>query len=308
MNGATGLGSALLLLALATGCVGTMTVEDPQAASDAKLVQWVAVAAPAKPNTADAVALVQLSDAARVRASALPSIASNLDSVAWSADRHDWVALDAAGNVQHRIWERDAWSDWQDLGRAAGVAAHPAAPIAIASWEPERLDVFTTLPSAPGSTSQVLAHRFYDRQWGRWETLGGTLAQRGLTATSGRPHGLDVFALFEDGLVYRKSYAANWSEWESMGAPPFGVSADAAPHGNLLASAPDAQGRPVVFTYDVDGTIFSRTAGSDGAWTVVDASRRTVPGRLRAVRRSGGIELFAYDAARGDVLQARLAE
>ena len=281
-------------LALASGCAGTMVVEDPQQASEGLLSEWTVV--PSRIEARD-------SDTTVVAATAEP--ASNVAAVAWSSARRDEVQVNAAGQLEHR-WREQLWSPWQSLGGSFLSREARTAPVAIAAWAPDRLDIFSETPLPDGSAS-ALSHRWYDERWGRrWEDLGGSLARRGVAVSAGSPHLLDVFAVWTDGDVHFRQYAGGWSDWQSIGAPPAGLFTGKVERGNLLSAAPDASGNAVLFTYDIDGNLYQRVAPFNAPWVLVDGSRRTAPGSLTVVRNADHIELFASAVVSGTALQSRL--
>lgn len=125
---------------------------------------------------------------------------------------------------------------------------------AVASWAPERLDVFMRGPdntlrhkffqgawsdwenlggfllSDPGVVSwgfgridifvrgadDAVWHLFYDNGWGFWESLGGATNARPVVA-SWVPGRLDVFIRGTDGQMWHKFFQGGWSPWEPLG-------------------------------------------------------------------------------------------
>lgn len=283
--------AACLVLAFATGCAGTMVVEDPEQASEGLLSEWTVV--PSRLEAQDTTVIA-----------VSPEVASNVASVARANDRRDEVQVTATGQLEHRWWEQ-VWSPWESLGGSFVSAKARSVPVAIGSWASDRLDIFSETPAADGTST--LTHRWYEQRWGRhWDNLGGQLARRGVAVSSIGERSLDVFAIWTDGEVHWKRYEGGWHEWASIGAPPSGLFAGKVERGNLLSAASDASGNTAVFSYDVDGNLYQRAAPFSSAWVLVDGSRRTAPGSLRAVRKDDHIELFAASLAGGTALQSRL--
>jgi len=93
---------------------------------------------------------------------------------------------------------------WEGVGNS--VQGTPA----VASWGPERLDVF-----ARGQNNELL-HRWYDGRWHDWESLGGTLTSPP-AAVSWGPGRIDVVARLQDGRLYQRWYDGQWHGWDPLG-------------------------------------------------------------------------------------------
>jgi hypothetical protein len=90
-----------------------------------------------------------------------------------------------------------------------------AAPPAVASWGPGRLDVFVR-----GSEGQLLQKYFSDIEWyPLWFDLGGTLAADNRPgAIAGAIHTIDVLVRGTDNSLWQKYYKNSaWSSWENLG-------------------------------------------------------------------------------------------
>lgn len=98
------------------------------------------------------------------------------------------------------------WSNWEDLG---GVLT--SAPT-VASWQPNRLDVFVR------GTDNALYHKWWDgSRWLDWESLGGVLTSPP-GAVSWGPNRIDVFARGTDNTLFHKWWdGSRWNDWESLG-------------------------------------------------------------------------------------------
>ncbi len=81
------------------------------------------------------------------------------------------------------------WSQWESLGGVITTAP------AVASWQPNRLDVFA------GGTDNSLFHIWWDGQrWSSWESLGGGLTSSP-AAVSWGPNRIDVFVRGTDNAL-----------------------------------------------------------------------------------------------------------
>ena len=98
------------------------------------------------------------------------------------------------------------WSRWESLGGVLTTAP------AVASWQPNRLDVFA------GGTDESLYHIWWDgNRWSSWESLGGVLTSAP-AAVSWGPNRIDVFARGTDNALWHIWWdGRRWSDWESLG-------------------------------------------------------------------------------------------
>jgi hypothetical protein len=98
------------------------------------------------------------------------------------------------------------WSQWEDLG---GILT--SAP-AVASWQPNRLDVFAR------GQNQALWHKYWNgARWSEWEDLGGVLTT-GPAAVSWSPNRIDVFGRGQNLSLWHKYWdGTRWSVWEDLG-------------------------------------------------------------------------------------------
>ena len=98
------------------------------------------------------------------------------------------------------------WSEWEDLG---GVLT--SAP-AVASWQPNRLDVFGR------GQNNALWHKWWDgSRWSEWEDLGGVLTSAPAAVSWGRNR-IDVFGRGQNNALWHKWWDGfRWSNWEDLG-------------------------------------------------------------------------------------------
>ena len=131
------------------------------------------------------------------------------------------------------------WSQWEDLG---GVLT--SAP-AVASWQPNRLDVFAR------GQNNALWHKWWDgSRWSNWEDLGGVLTSAP-AAVSWGPNRIDVFGRGQNQSLWHKWWdGTRWSDWEDLG-------------GGIINSGPAASSTGVnrleVFAQGQRGDLLMRT-------------------------------------------------
>ena len=84
------------------------------------------------------------------------------------------------------------WSNWEDLG---GVLT--SAP-AVASWQPNRLDVFAR------GQNQAVWHLWWDgRRWSNWEDLGGIILSAPAAVSWGQNR-IDIFGVGQNRALWHK--------------------------------------------------------------------------------------------------------
>lgn len=98
------------------------------------------------------------------------------------------------------------WSQWEDLGGI--LTSGPA----VASWAPNRLDVFGR------GQNNALWHKWWDgSRWSEWEDLGGVLTSSP-AAVSWGPNRIDVFGRGQNNALWHKWWnGSSWSQWEDLG-------------------------------------------------------------------------------------------
>lgn len=272
-------------------------------------------------DAAEAVGVAGCSYSTTVGAAAAPGGPSSIDVVTTTIEGRpcgrsspgsdgEWVAFDggvlgtpdliSAGGQQFLIargtdggaWLRfrsssqAPWEPWFSLG------GRFTSDLAVASWGPNRLDVF-----GRGSDA-ALWHRAFDGSWGPWQSLGGALASEPDVASWGAGR-LDVFAVGTDGTMWHRAFGGTaWAPWEPLGG--------AFRSGPGVASVQD--GLVDVAARGGDDRVWLRswTGAAWTAWTPIGgvaiattellhagggtlvAVTRGADGRLWSQRRSGG--------------------
>jgi hypothetical protein len=144
---------------------------------------------------------------------------------AWSEDRLDVFAIGADeldGTVQHWWYERGLWGGPETLAGEHGLLA--SAGPSVASWGPNRLDVFAVRNPDGWFGPRTLQHWWWDgSQWSGPESRGGRLWDVSPCAVSRSAGRLDVLAVADSGQL------VHW-EWDG------GSWHDAAPRGGSLAN------------------------------------------------------------------------
>ncbi|HYA08477.1 MAG TPA: peptidoglycan DD-metalloendopeptidase family protein [Gaiellaceae bacterium] len=123
--------------------------------------------------------------------------------------RNDRGGTSAAGLWGALIWplgRHPEWTGWEDLGGSL------TSPPAVASWGPNRLDVF-----AAGQDGR-LAHTWWDGStWHDWQTLGGVF-KGAPSAVSRHANHISVFVRgLDDHLGHLWWNGSSWQGWESLG-------------------------------------------------------------------------------------------
>lgn len=156
--------------------------------------------------------------------------------VSWGPNRLDIFGIGTDYAMYHRAWTGSAWwpspTEWEHLGvppQPPGVTAHVLTrfegPPAVASWGPNRLDIFALDDSYTIHHKAWTGSAWWPSQTG-WEPLG-RLYSSPPAVTSWGPDRLDIFAIGTDKAMHHKAWTGSawWpaaQEWESMG----GVFAD----------------------------------------------------------------------------------
>jgi hypothetical protein len=141
----------------------------------------------------------------------------------WGSDRLDIFGVGSIRNqpfpiqMLHKAWANGEWHPspgWERLGGSFN------SPPAVASWGPNRLDIF-----ALGRDDQMFHKAWAEGRWHpsptTWEPLGGLFNSPPAVASWG-PNRLDIFALGRDDQMFHKAWAeGRWhpspTTWEPLG-------------------------------------------------------------------------------------------
>jgi hypothetical protein len=148
----------------------------------------------------------------------------NVAVVARDANRLDVFGLDGTGGVSRRWWDSVSWhppgNGWEPLGSAPSTSDSWVRQVAVASWDPGRLDV---IGLAKPAGSFVLLHKAWTgsswspSQFG-WNNLGGDLSDYEPMVVAWGPNRLDIFAVWSDLSMYHKAWTgSSWSGWSPLG-------------------------------------------------------------------------------------------
>lgn len=150
------------------------------------------------------------------------SLASPPVAVTWGPNRLDIFAIGHDNTtIIHRWWDGTIWNDWEnavvlkDLGQNLTFTSMPA----VATWGPNRLDVFAT--ASDGAVYHASLQ--YDT-WSKPESLGLIPAVYSFASTptvlAPAANSLDLIAAGEDQNLYHKSWEdTGWQPvlWEQIG-------------------------------------------------------------------------------------------
>lgn len=137
-----------------------------------------------------------------------PSQPNALENYYVSTDKGvTWTKVDRGIPVQGQWVSRYPWSPWGDGGDTLAVAP------AVASWAPNRLDVF-----ARGENHHLWHKSWNGAKWSSWEDRGGGTLTSAPAAVS---WGLDRIDVFVRGsanqLAHKRWNNVEWSEWRDLG-------------------------------------------------------------------------------------------
>jgi hypothetical protein len=197
--------------------------------------------------------------------------------------------------------DKDRWSTWQpDFDQAPAQVKS----VALARNPNGHLEVF-----AVGAVDGRIHHNWQDGdgKWHHWSpSFDGLHEPVQLTMPVRGPAGLEVFAIGQDGTLYRDHYHdGRWRGWEA------GFNRAPGPVQQLCAS-PDPSGHLSVFTIGLDGTLLHATQRANGDWQPWTAAIGQIPARMRhafAVRGAGehgDLELFAIGQLDGALYHNRM--
>jgi len=172
------------------------------------------------------------------------------------------------------------WSQWEDLG---GILT--SAP-AVASWQPNRLDVFAR------GQNQALWHRYWNgTRWSEWEDLGGVLTS-GPAAVSWGPNRIDVFGRGQNQALWHKYWdGTRWSAWEDLGGVMTSEPAVASWQANRLDVFTRGQNQALWHKY-WDGARWSEWEDLGGVLTSAPAAVSWGPNRIDVFGRGQNQSLW----------------
>lgn len=135
-----------------------------------------------------------------------PSLAS------WGVNRLDIFGTATDGSLAHQSWNGYVWSPtqttWDAYGNPAGKTL--TGPAAVASWTPNRVDVFAR------DTSGAAWHT-YSGYWGSWDPLNGVLTADLAEVTWGLNR-LDVFGRGVNTTLFWLYWSGSgWTTWTTLG-------------------------------------------------------------------------------------------
>ncbi|MFD7219483.1 glycoside hydrolase family 27 protein [Streptomyces sp. NPDC059892] len=168
------------------------------------------------------------------------------------------------------------------------IAGQPAAY----ATSPGRIDVFVR---GTDGAAYLLSHR--DGRWGRWQKLGGRLADAPGIAYEG-PDDWTLFARGADGRIHTRGAASGWASFEG----PDGMALYGRP-----AAVTDSAGRAHLAVRTADDSVRTRVRDAAGTWSDWSSLGGTVSGgptlvavgdTVRLYARAGDYTLWqrAYDA------------
>lgn len=187
------------------------------------------------------------------------SFAGDPAAVSWDTGRIDVFAVGENDRMFHKAWSDSAWypsaTGWEDLGGKFHKVLN--SPPAVASWGPDRLDVFGV-----GMDGGVWHRAWTGSGWypkNEWESLGGRFCSS-VAATSWGPNRLDLFGIGMDGGMWHRAWTpAGWypqKEWQPLGGKFVG----------RPAVCSWGKGRLDVFAVGADGAMQHR-AWTGSAWS-----------------------------------------
>jgi hypothetical protein len=142
----------------------------------------------------------------------------------------------------------EAWGGWETF------AGYLTQGLAVASWDENRLDVFSA------GLDQALHHKWWNASGGwssGWERLDGTFSGKPAAASWGQGR-LDICVVGTDNAVWHRSFDnGTWSGWDSLGGVvQSGVGATSGGSGQLD-----------VVACGIDNNIYIKSFRSGSGWT-----------------------------------------
>jgi alpha-galactosidase len=181
------------------------------------------------------------------------------------------------GSLRQQTGRDGHWSSAATgLGGPTGgrIVGQPAAY----ATSPGRIDVFVR---GTDGAAYRLSHR--DGRWGRWQKLGGQLADAPVVAYES-PDSWTLFARGKDGRIHTRGAVSGWTSF----AGPDGVALYGRP-----AAVMDSAGRTHLAVRTADDSIRTRVRGAEGTWSVWSSLGGTVSGSPTLVATGDSVRLYA---------------
>ncbi|MFD7517330.1 glycoside hydrolase family 27 protein [Streptomyces niveus] len=194
-------------------------------------------------------------------------------------DRLTAFTRGADGSLRQQSGRDGHWSSrTTDLGGPTGgrILGQPAAYTSAA--EPGRIDVFVR-----GTDDAAYRRAFTDGRWGRWQKLGGSLADAPSVAYESAER-WTLFAHDEDGQIRSRGPRSGWT---TLGAPERRTV-----YGRPSAVVDEA-GRTHVAVRTAEDAVWWRVRDSAGDWSAWTSLGGTVSGSPTLVAVDGGVRLYA---------------
>jgi hypothetical protein len=174
-------------------------------------------------------------------------LASGIAAVAGGSGRLDLFARNPAGELIHRWYADERWSDWESLHGL--VSSTPAA-----GWAGSTLIV-----AAIGANHAVWRRSWNGQEWSPWENLGGQIVSA--PSVAGRANGEGfIFGTGVDGALWSRHFSgAEWEPWTPLGGRVVGTP----------ASITDHQGAVHVFCIGTDAEIWHLTLAPGATTTPI---------------------------------------
>nr|WP_229701091.1 glycoside hydrolase family 27 protein [Streptomyces camponoticapitis] len=183
------------------------------------------------------------------------------------------------GSLRQQSGRDGHWSSrTTDLGGPTGgrILGQPAAY--ASADEPGRIDVFVR-----GTDDAAYTRAFAGGRWGRWQKLGGNLADAPSVAFEGAGD-WTLLAHDEDGQIRARGPRSGWT---SLGAPE-----NRTVYGRPSAVVDEA-GRTHVAIRTAEDAVWSRVRDTAGTWSPWTSLGGTVSGSPTLVAVDGGVRLYA---------------
>ncbi|MFG2172012.1 glycoside hydrolase family 27 protein [Streptomyces niveus] len=194
-------------------------------------------------------------------------------------DRLTAFTRGADGSLRQQSGRDGHWSSrTTDLGGPTDgrILGQPAAYTSAA--EPGRIDVFVR-----GTDDAAYRRAFTDGRWGRWQKLGGSLADAPSVAYESAER-WTLFAHDEDGQIRSRGPRSGWT---TLGAPE-----QRTVYGRPSAVVDEA-GRTHVAVRTAEDAVWWRVRDTAGDWSAWTSLGGTVSGSPTLVAVDGGVRLYA---------------